>query len=315
MENEIILIEDKSIIDVAVNYEEAKAWALAQTEKYKNLVVMEDQIPEIKNETANLRKVSKKIDDKRKEIEKNHKLQIEDTLLKLKELKGIFDGAADGLATQTAEFEEKYRNERKSKVQEKIDNIIALEQLEEFASRFAIQEKWINKSTTQKSIDADLALIVTEIRQWQESQEKARKQKEENLEMIKTVYKNKVQIYGFDINKEAHYLSQVDYTTGPAIITMIDTAFEAEKKLRSRQEELLKEQALEEEKKKQLDLETFAKKEEPKVFEDKKEEPVVEQPEKNLKANVKFSFKSSDLPQVKSLMNQLKEIAITWENV
>lgn len=297
-----------------------KKWALEKVEKYQNLMVTEDQVINIKKEMADINKYAKEIDAKRKEFEKQYKARIDPVLAQILEIKGIFDSAYNGLKTQVDNFEAAEREKRRIAVQDLIDETIRTEGLQEYANRFAIQEKWLNKTTSKKSIKDDIQTIANDIKGLIEAQEQARKQQEEKIELVKTLYKTKVEAYGFDINKEAYFLSQCQYTTGLGLTTLIENSFEAEKKFRIRQEEIKKEQ----EAKAAAEAEAKAKEEAAEIspkeseIKDLRQENAVDEitpkQEKILGGRVRFTFKESNLEQIRNLMNQIKALCETWEN-
>lgn len=320
MENTLIVLKDETVAKFEFNFEELKKWALEKVEKYQNLMVTEDQVINIKKEMADINKYAKEIDAKRKEFEKQYKARIDPVLAQILEIKGIFDSAYNGLKTQVDNFEAAEREKRRIAVQDLIDETICTEGLQEYANRFAIQEKWLNKTTSKKSIKDDIQTIANDIKGLIEAQEQARKQQEEKIELVKTLYKTKVEAYGFDINKEAYFLSQCQYTTGLGLTTLIENSFEAEKKFRIRQEEIKKEQ----EAKAAAEAEAKAKEEAAEIspkeseIKDLRQENAVDEitpkQEKILGGRVRFTFKESNLEQIRNLMNQIKALCETWEN-
>lgn len=320
MENTLIVLKDETVAKFEFNFEELKKWALEKVEKYQNLMVTEDQVINIKKEMADINKYAKEIDAKRKEFEKQYKARIDPVLAQILEIKGIFDSAYNGLKTQVDNFEAAEREKRRIAVQDLIDETIRTEGLQEYANRFAMQEKWLNKSTSKKSIKDDIQTIANDIKGLIEAQEQARKQQEERIELVKTLYKAKVEAYGFDINKEAYFLSQCQYTTGLGLTTLIENSFEAEKKFRIRQEEIKKEQ----EAKAAAEAEAKAKEEAAEIspkeseIKDLRQENAVDEitpkQEKILGGRVRFTFKESNLEQIRNLMNQIKALCETWEN-
>lgn len=75
-ENTLIVLKDESVAKFEFNFEELKKWALEKVEKYKNLMVTEDQVIDIKKEMADINKYAKEIDAKRKEFEKQYKARM-----------------------------------------------------------------------------------------------------------------------------------------------------------------------------------------------------------------------------------------------
>ena len=202
--NTLIVLKDESVAKFEFNFEELKKWALVKVEKYQNLMITEDQVIDIKKEMADINKYAKEIDAKRKEFEKQYKARIDPVLAQILEIKGIFDSAYNGLKTQVDSFEAAEREKRRIAVQDLIDETIRTDGLQEYANRFAMQEKWLNKSTSKKSIKDDIQTIANDIKGLIEAQEQARKQHEEKLELVKTIYKAKVDAYGFEIGKESY---------------------------------------------------------------------------------------------------------------
>lgn len=312
MENSLIVLKDESVAKFEFNFEELKKWAIEKVEKYQNLMITEDQVVDIKKEMAEINKYAKEIDAKRKEFEKQYKARIDPVLAQILEVKGIFDSAYNGLKTQVDSFEAAEREKRKQAIQEQIDEVIRTEGLQEYASRFAIQDKWLNKSTSQKSIKEDIYTIVNDIHALIQSQEQARKQKEERIEMVRQFYKMKVESYGFDIEKESYFISQCDRCEGTAITVMINSAFEAELKFRTRQEEIKKEH--ESKAKKEDDGITQNGNEIKGLSQENKVDEITPEKEKILAGRVRFTFKQSNLEKIRYHMSQIKALCETWEN-
>lgn len=47
-ENTLIVLKDESVAKFEFNFEELKQWATEKVEKYQNLVITDEQVPEIK---------------------------------------------------------------------------------------------------------------------------------------------------------------------------------------------------------------------------------------------------------------------------
>jgi hypothetical protein len=323
-ENTLIVLEDKSVANIQFNFEELKAWALAKVEKYQNLTITEEQVIDIKKEMADINKYSKEIDAKRKEFEKQYKARIDPVLAQILEIKGIFDSAYNGLKTQVDNFETIEREKRRIAIKEQIEEIIQVEGLQQYAKRFEIQEKWLNKTTSQKSIKADLDNIVAEIKSWIETQEKAMKMREERIQMVSEFYKAKVESYGFDLGKESYFIAKCDQCEGTAITVMINSAFEAELKYREARKRQEEDAIKEAQKQAEAEAKAKEKAEAPATIQNpaplvKKEEPKAEvapepKQEKILAGSVRFTFKESNFEKIKGLMGQIKQLCETWEN-
>lgn len=144
--------------------EALKAWALSLTEKYMGLVVTEDAVTAAKKDMAELNKAKKSIDDARKEAVRRVSEPIRAFEAQIREVCAIFDTAYQGLAQQVKAFEDKEREEKRNKIHELIGDCFA----EKFGTcggewpdfEIPVQDKWLNKTTSLKSIREDIAAII-----------------------------------------------------------------------------------------------------------------------------------------------------------
>lgn len=163
--------EDGFLRSIEWNFDELKQEVEAKVREndYTNLVYADDQIKEAKKDRANLRKFNVAVNDKRKEVKKRVMAPYTVFEAQVKELTGIVDQAIENIDTQIKGYEETKRNEKLEKVKEVYKEAIGdLDRTVPFEKIF--QERWLNVSTTLKSIkeeisgiyekvDADLKLI------------------------------------------------------------------------------------------------------------------------------------------------------------
>lgn len=161
--------EDGFLQSIEWNFDELKQEVTKKAGDYMNLVYNDDQIKEAKKDRASLRKFNAVLDDKRKEIKKQIMAPYTAFDTQIKELTGIVDQAIENIDTQIKGYEEAKRNEKLEKVKEVYKEAIGdLDRTVPFEKIF--QERWLNVSTTLKSIkdeisgiyqkvDADLKLI------------------------------------------------------------------------------------------------------------------------------------------------------------
>ena len=128
------------------------AWARGMTGKFENLVVTEDQVPEIKECMAELNKAKISLDNSRKETVKELSAPLKAFEGQIKQVTSIFDETYKFLSDQVQHFVEQEREKKREIVQAAIAEELAVrkEEVEDFA--IPIQEKWLNKTTSIKSI-------------------------------------------------------------------------------------------------------------------------------------------------------------------
>lgn len=143
---------------VSWDYEGTAAWARAQVEKYKGLVVTEDQVTDIKGIMAdiNVRKIA--LDNARKLTRKQLMAPLDEFDAQVKSVTRIFDDAYKALSAQVKAFTDAEREGRRAGVQAIIDEVMAAHDIEPFD--IPIEDKWLNKTATQKSIREAVAAII-----------------------------------------------------------------------------------------------------------------------------------------------------------
>ncbi len=140
--------------------EALKAWALSLTEKYMGLVVTEEAVADAKKDMAELNKAKKSIDDARKEAVRRVSEPIRAFEAQIKEVCAIFDRAYQGLSQQVKAFEDAQREAKRKDVA----GLIIEANMNAFGEPalldIPMQDKWLNKTTSLKSIREDIAAII-----------------------------------------------------------------------------------------------------------------------------------------------------------
>jgi len=101
MNEMIVSVEQTNGILNISNYDEIKANVQASMELYKTMVFTEDTLIEAKSTVATLRKLSKCLDDKRKDVKRRYMLPYEEFEDKIKELQQIIAEPIELIAQQT----------------------------------------------------------------------------------------------------------------------------------------------------------------------------------------------------------------------
>lgn len=128
------------------------AWARGMTGKFENLVVTEDQVPEIKECMAELNKAKISLENSRKETVKELSAPLKTFEGQIKQVTAIFEETYKFLSEQVQHFVEQEREKKREIVQAAIAEELAARKDEVEAFAIPIQDKWLLKSTTLKSI-------------------------------------------------------------------------------------------------------------------------------------------------------------------
>ena len=145
------------------NYEELKASLTAKLDKYKNLVVVESEIQIAKKDRANLSKLRKTINDKKKEVKKLCLAPYTDFEDKCKELMHMVDSPITAIDGQIKVFETKELAEKKAEINAYYSEI-ALELKDVLHVNRVISPKWENIAETVKKIKSNMKDAIEKVR-------------------------------------------------------------------------------------------------------------------------------------------------------
>ena len=147
---------------IEFNYDELKKEITEKAEKYMNLVYTEDQIREAKKDVAVLRKFTKALSDERIRVKKECMKAVEPFEEKVKELCGIVDESICNIDKQVKEYEDQ---KKKDKYNEIRDFFEELEKPEWLTLLQIFDEKWLNASTSYKSIQEAIVSEIARIKE------------------------------------------------------------------------------------------------------------------------------------------------------
>lgn len=138
---------------ITFNYEELKQGLVEKVSMYTNLVYTDEQIKEAKTDKASLNKLKKALNDERIRLEREYMQPFNDTKAKFNELIALIDEPVKAIDTQVKAYEDKQK-------QDKLDNITnffnTTEHPEWVHMSQIFNEKWLNASTSMKSIKDEI---------------------------------------------------------------------------------------------------------------------------------------------------------------
>jgi len=182
-------------LDIVVNYQQAlidfdNAELIRLTTqtvgKYKDLVVTEDIVTDITKEVANLNKLFKKLDDKRKDIKRDYTKPLTVFEDKIKLATGMITDVVDKLKNQLQGFEDKRKDNMRLQIVEFIKEIVIEHKLlPKYASQMQIHDQYLNKTAKNKDIIDSLEQQAILLSQAQELEELKVNQEKERIEREK----------------------------------------------------------------------------------------------------------------------------------
>ena len=157
-----VSVEQKNGV-IGFNFEEIKTQLEAEMKIYKGMVFTEDSKKEAKETVANLRKLKKSVEDKRKEVKNSYMIPYTEFENKVKELNQLIDEPINFINTQVEEFEKKRLEEKRQLIRQIYAENIG--DMEEYLPLEKIYNpKWENATTNKKAIVDDIATHVMSVR-------------------------------------------------------------------------------------------------------------------------------------------------------
>lgn len=183
---------EQSLPLISFEYESLRQWAISITDKYRDLVVTENDIKSIKKEMAELNKAKDKLNRARIDTVKAVSAPIREFEDQIKDICGLFDETYDGLARQVKGFENREREDKRKNVETLIYNSIekAISANPDLKDKIAVsvKDRWLNKTVSFSVIQEEIdAAIAEQIRVEREIQQIGQREAERRLLVEQTV--------------------------------------------------------------------------------------------------------------------------------
>lgn len=148
---------------ISLNYEELKHELAAKVEPYKGLIVTEDAIPTAKADLANIRRLMKALDDRRKEVKKEYEAPLKDFEAQIKDIISVANEAADNIDGQIKAFEKADDEKKLNRI--KLFFNMAFGELAKVVPFERINNpKWLNKGYKKADIEAEISKMANDLR-------------------------------------------------------------------------------------------------------------------------------------------------------
>ena len=144
---------------VVFNYTELKSQLETALADYSTRVYTEDMLSEAKEDSAKLNKLKTAIDNERKARKKEYMKPFETFEDQAKELCVLIDKANAGIKSQLDGFEEKRIAEKTEFIKGIFADIISNYDLSFISLEMIMNEKWLNKTTSEKAISSEIVDI------------------------------------------------------------------------------------------------------------------------------------------------------------
>ena len=163
MANFELKVQLPKLAPVVFNYEELKGELSTALADYQNRVYTEDMIADAKNDAAKLNKLKKAISDERIARKKEWLEPFETFEAQAKEICQMIDTASSGIKTQLDTFEQKRIEEKTDHIESMFAEILSNYDLPFITFRQIFNEKWLNKSVSDKAIAKEITEICDKV--------------------------------------------------------------------------------------------------------------------------------------------------------
>lgn len=156
-------IEAFKPVAVDFNYKELKKEIEEKTLPYKGLIVTEDAIPVAKTDLANLRKLEKAIDDRRKAVKKEYNAPYMAFETQIKDILSDIQAAEGNIDSQIKEFERRADEEKLGQI--KVFYGLAFgDMAKNVPFEKVYNPKWLNKGYKMPDIETEISKAANSLR-------------------------------------------------------------------------------------------------------------------------------------------------------
>ena len=149
--------------EIGFNFEELKAELTERLQHYNTLVVTEEAIKEAKADLAKLRKLKDAIETRRKDVKRQCMAPYNAFETQVKELTALIDAPVAAINGQVKAFEEQEKAAKQHDIEILYDELVPDAIKEIIPLNRILDPRWLNKSTTMKSIQEDIQTRVQRV--------------------------------------------------------------------------------------------------------------------------------------------------------
>lgn len=146
---------------ITFNYEELKTALTEKVSVYETMVYTDENIKEAKADRANLNKLKKALNDERIRREKEYMQPFNEFKAQINEIIGIIDKPCAVIDKQVKEYEEQQKQKKAAQID---DFMKEIEKELPDDMHIPMNEKWLNASTSMKSIQEEIKAQAEQIK-------------------------------------------------------------------------------------------------------------------------------------------------------
>lgn len=178
--------------EIEFNYDELAVNLEENLKKYEGLTFTEATAKDCRATITELNKGKKMVDDYRKKVKKQLSEPIKEFEADCKKLDAMFNETIAPLKEQSDAFEEKRKEEKRKNIQQSLLVMLDESGLDIKDDEFPFDPKWLNKSTSMKTIEQDITDQIETIKLQMEKEEMDKQLIKSHVELMNA--KNDVEL-------------------------------------------------------------------------------------------------------------------------
>jgi len=253
-----VILKEKLDAKIEFNYTEFRAECLKFSEKYKGLVVTDENLIDMHKTLREAKSIPINLEKFRKKVKSEYSIPLKRFEEKIKSLSEEFNANIQNLGQQLESYENKRRELLKNKISNAMRNLELEFKIKPEYYNFVYKDFYFNKTQTWKGIEEDLRLETKKIidQQNMDMQIKQIQTEKENLIWSLLELKNKDLTNHIKIHEASHLIcNEVLISEIPAKIEEIFLKKQAEEKALIEKLEEKKQAEIEAEKEKEIEIE------------------------------------------------------------
>lgn len=188
---------------ISFDYESLRQWAISITDKYKDLVVTENDIKSIKKEMAELNKAKDKLNRARIDAVKAISAPIREFEAQIKDVCNLFESTYAALGSQIKTYEDREREEKRKQIEGIIEiyirDVITENPNLEDKIALSVKDRWLNKSISISIIKTEIEAEIDKQIAAEKEIQRIEQQEAERRLLIENAVKAANEKYGADL--------------------------------------------------------------------------------------------------------------------
>lgn len=185
------------------NIKEFKKVIIPAVQKYKNIVVTQDNYKEVKKTLANINNSSKQINSYKVDVKKKANAPVIEFEDDVKEILSAYNEVVEPIKKAITKFENEAKEKKRTEYMAEITEMKAVAVAggyltQKYADQFEFDESWLNSSCSKKKMITEANKQLLEL---MDQEKKDKEIRQNNINALKATHANALRVAGLDIEE------------------------------------------------------------------------------------------------------------------